>query len=256
MADLTAKTGSRGQGAGQGGMSGVDVPAAHADATVDAAALGPTLDPRSVRARLAPGSGVGDETPVRLSPIAEPLRMTNPSVGVGPLGGTTITGEPPTPTVLAQRQFDLDGERVNLGLVGEGHDRHTLLEDGTASGVILGPDRQLDGGVRRREVLVDGFRFEVDVESERIAALRERAGRGRAASAQHGSLEIRAIIPGRVVSVSVAPGDAVTAGMQLLVVEAMKMQNELRAPRDGAVEQVAVRPGATIEVGDLLVVIS
>jgi biotin carboxyl carrier protein len=59
-----------------------------------------------------------------------------------------------------------------------------------------------------------------------------------------------------VVSVSVAPGDAVAAGQQLLVVEAMKMQNELRAPREGTVEQVAVGAGATIDVGDLLVVIA
>ena len=47
-----------------------------------------------------------------------------------------------------------------------------------------------------------------------------------------------------------------TAGQQLLVVEAMKMQNELRAPRDGTIEQVAVGAGATIEVGDLLLVIA
>ena len=107
-----------------------------------------------------------------------------------------------------------------------------------------------------REILVDGFRFEVEVESERIAALRERASRGRAASAHGGPLEVRAIIPGKVVSVSVAPGDAVTAGQQLLVVEAMKMQNELRAPRDGTIDRVAAAPGVNIEVGDLLVVIS
>jgi biotin carboxyl carrier protein len=59
-----------------------------------------------------------------------------------------------------------------------------------------------------------------------------------------------------VVSVSVAPGDAVAAGQQLLVVEAMKMQNELRAPREGTIEQVAVAAGATIDVGDLLLVIA
>ena len=58
-----------------------------------------------------------------------------------------------------------------------------------------------------------------------------------------------------MVSVSVAPGDAVTAGPQLLVVEAMKMQNELRAPRAGTVERVAVGAGSTIDVGDVLVVI-
>jgi biotin carboxyl carrier protein len=47
----------------------------------------------------------------------------------------------------------------------------------------------------------------------------------------------------------------VVAGQQLLAVEAMKMQNELRAPRDGTIDRVAVAPGRTIEVGDLLLVI-
>ena len=61
--------------------------------------------------------------------------------------------------------------------------------------------------------------------------------------------------PGVVVSVSVVPGDAVVAGQQLLVVEAMKMQNELRAPRDGTITRVGVGAGQTIEVGDLLLVI-
>jgi biotin carboxyl carrier protein len=63
------------------------------------------------------------------------------------------------------------------------------------------------------------------------------------------------MIPGVVVSVSVVPGDAVTAGQQLLVVEAMKMQNELKAPRDGVVERVVVGTRQTIEVGDLLLVL-
>ena len=107
-----------------------------------------------------------------------------------------------------------------------------------------------------REILVDGFRFEVEVEPERLAALRERATRAGAAAGRSGPLEIRAIIPGRVVSVAVAPGDAVVAGQQLLVVEAMKMQNELRAPRDGTIDRVGIAPGVNIEVGDLLVVIS
>jgi biotin carboxyl carrier protein len=57
------------------------------------------------------------------------------------------------------------------------------------------------------------------------------------------------------VAISVAAGDAVEAGQQILVVEAMKMQNELRAPREGAVERIGVAVGDTIEVGDLLVVI-
>ena len=122
--------------------------------------------------------------------------------------------------------------------------------------MVLEAPRRPSGGPVTREVLVDGFRFEVEVEPERRAALRERATRGRSATAGGGPLEVRAVIPGKVVAVSVVAGDRVVAGQQLLVVEAMKMQNELRAPRDGTIERVGVAEGVKIEIGDLLVVIS
>jgi biotin carboxyl carrier protein len=108
-------------------------------------------------------------------------------------------------------------------------------------------------GRRRREVIVDGWRFEVEVEPEARARLRERAA-GRSAGAAHGGrLEIRAVIPGRVLSVTVARGDEVKTGDRLLVVEAMKMQNEIRAPRSGRVARVAVGAGQTVELRDLMV---
>ncbi len=117
---------------------------------------------------------------------------------------------------------------------------------------LRGADRP---GPRLVEVVVDGWRFEVEVESAARAALRDRASRDRRAMAHRLGAEVRAIIPGRVVAVSVAPGDPVTAGQQLLVVEAMKMQNEVRTPLDGVVERLVVAEGQTIELGDLLVVI-
>ena len=105
------------------------------------------------------------------------------------------------------------------------------------------------------EVVVAGWRFEFEVEDAGLAELRQRATAGRNATAHHGPTEVRAIIPGRVVSVAVVAGDPVTAGQRLLAVEAMKMENELRAPRDGTVERVAVSVGETVELGDALVVI-
>ena len=102
---------------------------------------------------------------------------------------------------------------------------------------------------------MDGWRFEFEVEDADRAALRARATNAQGAQAQHGPTEVRAIIPGRVLTVAVTPGDVVTAGQQLLTVEAMKMQNELRSPRDGTVERVAVGPGQTVEPGDVLVVL-
>ncbi|HET7029341.1 MAG TPA: acetyl-CoA carboxylase biotin carboxyl carrier protein subunit [Candidatus Limnocylindrales bacterium] len=109
--------------------------------------------------------------------------------------------------------------------------------------------------LRTIEVVVDGWRFELAVEDAARADLRRRATRDRDASNASGPLEIRAIIPGRVAAVRVAVGDAVEAGAGLLVVEAMKMQNELRAARAGTIEHVAVAAGDTIELGDLLVVL-
>ena len=93
------------------------------------------------------------------------------------------------------------------------------------------------------EVVVGGWRFEFDVEDADRADLRDRATSGRDAAAHDGPTEVRAIIPGRVVSVAVNPGDAVATGARLLAVEAMKMENEVRAPRGGVVERVAVGPG-------------
>ncbi len=69
-------------------------------------------------------------------------------------------------------------------------------------------------------------------------------------------IEVHAIIPGRVVALSVRPGDLVVAGEQMLVVEAMRVRNELRSPRDGTIDHVGVSGAQTTEVGDLLVVIS
>ena len=221
------------------------------------AELSRTTDPRAVRVRPEAGSGFGDETSVEVSPAPEPLQMTNPTVGTGPFGGLAMAPEvDEAPAVSAQRQPVIDGRPTEVSLRPLGGGRYRLEEASTSTRVVLEPDGPAPGGVRRREVLVEGFRFVVDVESERIAALRERATSGRGASVHAGPLQVKAIIPGKVVAVSVKAGDAVTAGQQLLVVEAMKMQNELRAPRDGTIDRVGVAVGVNIEIGDLLVVIS
>ena len=104
--------------------------------------------------------------------------------------------------------------------------------------------------------MVDGWRVEVELEPERRASLRERARRASDVAGRSGPVEVHAIIPGRIVALSVAPGDAVEAGQQLLVLEAMKMQNELRAPREGSIERIPIAVGENVEVGDLLMVIS
>ncbi|MGZ9159946.1 MAG: biotin/lipoyl-containing protein [Candidatus Limnocylindrales bacterium] len=123
--------------------------------------------------------------------------------------------------------------------------------------VVAGRTTPADTDGRRRvEVVVDGWRFVLLVEDAARAGLRGRAMRDRSAVVGAGGpLEIRAIIPGRIAAVAVTQGDAVETGQTLLTVEAMKMQNELRAPRRGSVGRVAVASGETVELGDLLVVL-
>jgi pyruvate carboxylase subunit B len=121
--------------------------------------------------------------------------------------------------------------------------------------VIPGTSRARVRGATPVEVVIAGWRFELEVQDASLADLRARATADRTSAAHHGPTVVRAIIPGRVVSVAVTPGDTVAAGQRLLAVEAMKMENELRAPRDGVVERVEVAVGQTVELGDSLVVI-
>ena len=71
----------------------------------------------------------------------------------------------------------------------------------------------------------------------------------------HGQVTIVAPMPGRVVRVLVAAGDPVDVRQPVVVVEAMKMENELRAPRAGHVREIAVAPGTSVEAGRVLAVI-
>ena len=71
----------------------------------------------------------------------------------------------------------------------------------------------------------------------------------------HGEIAIAAPMPGRVVRLLVAAGDQVAARQGIVVVEAMKMENELRAPRAGRVKEITVGPGTPVDAGRVLAVI-
>jgi biotin carboxyl carrier protein len=111
-------------------------------------------------------------------------------------------------------------------------------------------------GVQRFETSVDGWVFEVAVEDEPRALLREKAGQGGDRGGQRGSDVVKAQIPGRVVRVWVTEGDAVEAGQRLLAIEAMKMENEVRAPHAGTIEQIQVAADSSVELGDELLRLS
>ena len=110
-------------------------------------------------------------------------------------------------------------------------------------------------GVHRFETTVAGWAFVVAVEDESRALLREKAGQGAAAGATHKAAVVRAQIPGRVIRLWASEGDTVEAGQRLLTIEAMKMENEVRAPRAGTVESVRVAADSSVELGDELLTV-
>ena len=119
-----------------------------------------------------------------------------------------------------------------------------LFEDGRQ---ICGRVLPRDGGfvvaTRRgssRVPIVDPIR-------QRLAVLDDEA--------EGGGEEVRALMPGRVLEVSVEPGDRVAAGAVLLVLEAMKMQNEIRASRPGVVARVVVEAGQAVDGGTLMILL-
>jgi biotin carboxyl carrier protein len=136
-----------------------------------------------------------------------------------------------------------DGRKVDADLVRLGGESlHSLLLDGHSREMVLEPEGE------STFVSLDGERIEVRVQDEVSRAL---AAFGRARPT--GAAEVTAPMPGIVVDVRVAPGDEVVAGMAVVVVEAMKMQNELVAETDGVVEAVLVRAGQTVDGGTVLV---
>jgi biotin carboxyl carrier protein len=108
----------------------------------------------------------------------------------------------------------------------------------------------MEGAPPRVGVVARGHRFYAKAESERTRALAAALGQ-KTGGAGEGSLT--SPMPGRVLKVLVTEGDAVDAGTPLVVVEAMKMENELSAARSGTVRKVHVTPGQNVESGARLV---
>ena len=100
-------------------------------------------------------------------------------------------------------------------------------------------------------VEVGGETYSIQVEEQTRYIIRTRGGAGGAGGAQ----TLRAPLPGKITYVAVQAGDLVAAGQALIVIEAMKMENELKAVAPGTVREVRVSAGQAVNAGDVLVVI-
>lgn len=169
----------------------------------------------------------------------------------------------------ASRQVSLDGQQfaVDWRLVGgarlratgrdEAHADHYSVLIGTRSYdvyvrfVAAQGDSVADAGQHSIEVALGGRSYVVAVQDERTRALAQVAG----GSHGSGDAAIRAPMPGLVSSVLASEGTEVTRGQTVVVLEAMKMENDLTTPRAGLVKSVRVAKGQTVNQGDVLAII-
>ena len=106
--------------------------------------------------------------------------------------------------------------------------------------------------MKKYRVNVNGTVYEVELEEITGAAPAAAPAAPAPAAAPAGGEKIAAPMPGTILSVNVAAGDAVKKGQVLMILEAMKMENEIMAPCDGTVTSVSVTKGAAVESGALL----
>lgn len=145
----------------------------------------------------------------------------------------------------ARIEFSLDGFRID-----DGPERQVSADEvqpGTYS--VLMDGRSYDARVDGSAVTVCGRRFEIEVRDPR------RWNRQRAGGSHAGVQHVAAPMPGKVVRVLVAVGDHVDAGQGIAVVEAMKMQNEMKAARPGTVVSINAKPGDAVTAGEVLATI-
>jgi acetyl/propionyl-CoA carboxylase alpha subunit len=141
--------------------------------------------------------------------------------------------------------------RFRLADAPERHANVEMPEPGVYSVLLDGRvyDARVEETADLLVIVIDGYRFEIEVCDPR------RWSRKDAARSADGVQTVAAPMPGKVVRVLVAPGDEVAAGQGLLVVEAMKMQNEMKAARAGRILSLAVKEGATVIAGEVLATI-
>jgi len=146
-----------------------------------------------------------------------------------------------------QGQIMVDGESLSVDIQQSGRlDLYSLLIDNQSHEVVVESENEAPS---KYQVLVAGAQHEVGVQNERTRRL---ALISHDLETHTGSITIKAPIPGLVVKTPVVAGQQVERGDTLIILEAMKMENELRAPRAGTISEVRVVAGEQVNLGQVL----
>lgn len=139
----------------------------------------------------------------------------------------------------------VDDQEIEIDAALTARDVMSVLVEGKAYEVKR--ERSLQGELH---MVIGSARYAVDVQDPRSLRTRRAAG-----DAEAGPQKLTAPMPGKIVRVMVAVGDEVKAGQGIIVMEAMKMQNEMKSPKDGRVQKILTSEGSTVNPGDTLAVI-
>jgi len=147
---------------------------------------------------------------------------------------------------LGELIVHLDGDRCEVEYAEADNLGQIVLIHGGKSYAM-----SIEGGPHEIAVTIAGHRYDCQLEDER-----ERAANLAARAANKGGGLLKAVMPGVVVELLVEIGDTVVEGQPLLILEAMKMQNEIGAPGDGVVKALHAAAGAAVGAGDKLVTLA
>jgi biotin carboxyl carrier protein len=142
-------------------------------------------------------------------------------------------------------QCKVDGEKMEIDAELTARDVLSVLVGGKAYEVKR--ERSLQGELH---MVIGSARYAVDVQDPRSLKTRRAV-----AGAEAGPQKIKAPMPGKIVRIMVAEGDEVKSGQGVIVMEAMKMQNEMKSPKDGKVQKIVASEGSAVNAGDTLAII-
>jgi biotin carboxyl carrier protein len=141
-------------------------------------------------------------------------------------------------------ELTVNGEPRHVDFLSLGPSLYSLISDHLSHQVVV------EGESGQYEVLMGGHLYETQVLDERALMMAQRRG-----GLGGGSGEITSPMPGLIVSIQVEIGQEVVPGTTVVILESMKMQNELKAPVGGVVQSIECQPGKSVEKNTLLVVI-
>ncbi len=161
---------------------------------------------------------------------------------------TTVSDKTFTIEINDDRHIVVDGKTYEVDLEAMSSESlYSLLLDSHSF------ESFIDEAEEGWRVLLRGDLYDVKVVDERAARLAKSAG---GVAAQSGDYHLKAPMPGVIVSVPVSEGQPVKKGDILVILESMKMQNELKSPREGAVARIKAKSGDNVEQGQILVTVS